>query len=92
MKSASEIRALMMNDYGSRIPVVMSRLEDEIVKAAELGYGHVVVFVPVKTCSFNCAKNISNQILDLGYECKIEYVADQRDGDSIKFFIEWLVI
>lgn len=88
MKTASEIRALM--DKGNSIvPKVMAMLEKDIVKTAKLGYSHAVVFVPVKICSFNCARNINSQMLGLGYECKIEYVADQRDGDSIKFFIEW---
>lgn len=88
MKSASEIRALM-NDYGSRIPAIMSRLEGEIVAAARVGHEFKEVFIPTSNCSLDCAKNVRDRMLDLGYECKIEFIGDQRDGDCIKFFIKW---
>ena len=88
MKTASEITALM-NDYGSRIPAVMSRLEGEIVAAARDGYGFKEVFIPTSNCSLDCARNVRDKMLDLGYECKIEFIGDQRDGDCIRFLIQW---
>ena len=88
MKSANEIRALMDKD-NSMIPKIMAILEKTIVKAAKSGYRFKDVFISVSECSLVCANNIRSQLLDLGYDCRIDYIVDHRDGDCIEFYIKW---
>ena len=77
MKTASEIRALMMDKDVSSAPRVKSRLEGEIVKAAKRGHGFVEAFVPVEDCSLICANTIRSELLDLGYGCNIRHPHQQ---------------
>lgn len=85
MMTAAQIRELMTASHSQ----ILKQIECKIEDAAREGRSEVEIFINQEICNWPTARAIVDELIENGYKAKREYIADQRDGNIVKFEIEW---